>query len=188
MNVQAEVSNACPAEPHPRTDRAPTPGESASSGTGPQVGMDQRTCRLRETQALAHPNCVVCAPSSTIGLGLVFRVAEDGGVEADFDCPRQFEGYAEVLHGGVVASVLDGAMTNCLFAYGLVAVTADLKIRFRHQVHTDVPATVRARIEESHGTLHLVRAELAQDNQAKVIASGRFVEHPGVVGCSGAPA
>jgi acyl-coenzyme A thioesterase PaaI-like protein len=37
----------------------------------------------------------------------------DGGVEAHFDCSRIFEGYSHRIHGGVIAALLDGAMTNC---------------------------------------------------------------------------
>jgi acyl-coenzyme A thioesterase PaaI-like protein len=36
-----------------------------------------------------------------------------------------------MLHGGVISSILDGTMTNCLFAHGTVAVTAELRVRFR---------------------------------------------------------
>lgn len=148
---------------------------------------DCMPCQLRDIRAWAHPNCVVCAPSNAVGLGLIFHATDDGGVEATFGCSRQFEGYAKVLHGGVIASILDGAMTNCLFAHGLVAVTAELKIRFRHQVAVDVPATIRAWIPESHGRLHQVKAQLVQESQVKVVASGKFMEQPGAVGSGGGP-
>jgi len=143
---------------------------------------------LRETQSQTHPNCVVCAPSNLAGLGLVFRVLEDGSVEATFDCSRQFEGYANVLHGGVIASALDGAMTNCLFARGVMAVTADLRVRFRHPVAASVPATVRAWIVEFSGPLHVMKARLIQNGQVKATASGKFVELPREDADGGMPA
>jgi acyl-coenzyme A thioesterase PaaI-like protein len=59
-----------------------------------------------------------------MGLGLHFTVAPEGGVESTFAGSDVFEGYAGWLHGGLTAALLDGAMTNCLFAHGCQAVTA----------------------------------------------------------------
>jgi acyl-coenzyme A thioesterase PaaI-like protein len=100
----------------------------------------------------------------------------DGGVEAHFDCARIFEGYSHRIHGGVIAALLDGAMTNCLFAHGRVAVTAELTVRYRYPVMTDHQATVRAWIRESSHRLHRVRAELLQDGQLLARATARFLE------------
>ena len=38
-------------------------------------------------------------------------------------------GFPESLHRGFVAVLLDSAMTNCMFAHGLVGVTGELKVR-----------------------------------------------------------
>ena len=59
-----------------------------------------------------HGNCVVCSPSNQRGLGLDFGLSPDGGVEATFACDKVFEGYTDFVHGGVISSLLDGAMTN----------------------------------------------------------------------------
>ena len=90
-----------------------------------------------------HPGCFVCGPANGHGLGLEFRLGEGGVVEASFACQGAFEGYPATLHGGIICALLDGAMTNCLFAHGHAAVTAELKVRFRHPVMTERPARVR---------------------------------------------
>jgi uncharacterized protein (TIGR00369 family) len=124
----------------------------------------------------AHDNCVVCSDSNTRGFGLEFRKCKDGSVVADFSCEKAFEGYKNVLHGGVIACLLDGAMTNCLFAKGRISVTAEMKIRFQHPVLVGVPASLRAWIERSRKTLHMVKAELHQDQILKATAEGKFME------------
>jgi len=124
----------------------------------------------------AHHDCVVCSPSNDRGLGLTFRASEDGSVQACFQCHSAFEGYKGVLHGGVVVSLLDGAMTNCLFARGRSAVTAGLDVRFRHPVITNTPATVRAWVDRSTPPLHVLKAEVVQGEQVKATACGRFME------------
>jgi uncharacterized protein (TIGR00369 family) len=107
---------------------------------------------------------------------LTFAASDDGNVQAKFDCGSAFEGYTGMLHGGVVASLMDGAMINCLFARGILAVTAELTVRFRHPVVTGTPATVRAWIERSSGPRHLLKAEIKQSTQLKATAVGKFME------------
>ena len=75
-----------------------------------------------------------------------------------------------------VAMLLDGAMTNCLFAFGHVAETAKLEIRYRRPVATGRPATVRARIERVRGPLRITAAEIVQDGEVKGEASARFID------------
>lgn len=133
---------------------------------------------LAKIRALAHSNCVVCRSSSKGGLGLEFEVSEDGSVEATFGCDKPFEGYANVLHGGVISCLLDGAMTNCMFAHGYLALTAELRVRFQHPVVTGELATVRAWIDRSKSHVHVLRAEVAQGQQVKATALGKFVEQP----------
>ena len=79
--------------------------------------------------------------------GLQFQIVEDGVVESTFDCQSELEGYRHFLHGGVVCAILDGGMTNCLFALGNAAVTADLQVRFLQPVAATGLATVRAWME-----------------------------------------
>lgn len=125
-----------------------------------------------------HGNCVVCSRANGNGLGIEFVVVEDGVVEASFACDKVFEGFNNVIHGGVISSLIDGAMTNCVFAKGYVAVTAELKVRFQHPVNTGTPATVRAWIDKSYRPLHLLKSEVRQDRVIKVTAEAKFMERP----------
>jgi len=131
---------------------------------------------LHEIGVRAHANCVVCGTANGRGLRLVFHQSEDGGVQATFDCEKAYEGYDNVLHGGVVSALLDGAMTNCLFAHGHPGVTAELTVRFRYPVRIDKIATVRAWIERCTPPLHVLKAELVQDGQTKAAARGKFLD------------
>ena len=129
--------------------------------------------RLRTEE---HPNCVVCGKTLDNGLGLEFRAIGEGIVEATFACQRFLEGYPHVLHGGVICTLLDGAMTNCVFACGSAAMTGDLHVRFRKPVAADGWAIVRAWIEASSPPLYRLAASLEQDGEIKATAKARFVE------------
>ncbi len=123
-----------------------------------------------------HPGCFVCSPAHPAGLRQEFTLQPDGSVESTFAGGEAWEGYRGYLHGGVAAALLDGAMTNLLFAHGLEAFTAELRVRYRHPVAARSPMTVSARWDESHGLFHSLRAELRQDAQIKVTAVGKFLE------------
>ncbi len=134
--------------------------------------------RLNKMQSLVHAKCVVCGSSNARGLGLDFMLLKDGVVEADFYCDKDYEGYDNVLHGGVVSALLDGAMTNCMFANGCAAVTAELKVRFRHPVKIGQVATVRAWIERTSPPLYVVKAEVLQNHEVKATATAKFMDQP----------
>ena len=138
---------------------------------------DSAKADLARIRAQEHANCMVCSSSSKNGLGLQFTVSKDGSVQATFSCDKAFEGYADVLHGGLISCLLDGAMTNCMFAHGYAPVTAELNIRFRHPVVIGQQAMVRARIQRSSSRLHLVEAEVVQNRQVKATTTGKFVKH-----------
>ena len=137
---------------------------------------DSAKIDLARIRAQEHANCMVCSPSSKGGLGLQFDVSKDGSVQATFSCDKVFEGYANVLHGGLISCIIDGAMTNCMFAHGHAAVTAELNVRFQDSVVIGEPATVRAWIDRSRPRLHVLKAEVVQNEQVKATAVGKFME------------
>ncbi len=104
----------------------------------------------------------------------------DGSVEGVFAAKAPLEGYPGLLHGGIAAAFLDGAMTNCLFARGVQALTAELLVRYREPVAVPGKITTRAMLTESHGRLYFLRAELRQEGRLKATAIGKFVRPPRV--------
>ena len=156
---------------HGQRERGPPMPDPESS-----EATEQRQLRMTHLRRQLHHRCIVCGSSNGLGLQLDFVAQPDGSVSAPLGCPGFLEGYPDTLHGGIIAAVLDGAMTNCLFAHGRVAVTGELSVRFRHPVVTNRPATVRAWIEDSFPILHLMAAELRQDDQVMARATGKFME------------
>lgn len=134
-----------------------------------------RTESCRDLRARLHPHCVVCSPENPCGLCLRFAAGTDDTVVADFELDRAVEGYVGWPHGGITSAVLDGAMTNWLFAHGLTCVTAELNIRFRHPVLLGEPAIVTAHLKKASHPLYELEACITQGGQLKVRATGRFM-------------
>jgi len=136
--------------------------------------MEENLQHFREQ---THAHCVVCGAYNSRGLQLSFQASPDGSVRAVFEGRQILEGYVSTLHGGIICSLLDGAMTNCLAAHGHRALTAEMTVRFRRPVATERPATIRAWIEDCGHPLHHVAADLQQDNQVMASATAKFMEH-----------
>jgi len=88
----------------------------------------------------------------------------------------RFEGYPGTAHGGIVATLLDSAMAQCLFAEGRRAVTGDLQVRFRHPVHLGVPIGVHAWVVAASPPLFRLQAELRQGSRTVAVGRGVFVD------------
>jgi uncharacterized protein (TIGR00369 family) len=142
---------------------------------------DTKKIKLTNMRKCLHPNCVVCSRSNTRGLQLEFDLCEDGSVTSEFEFDETLEGYPGTLHGGIIASIFDGAMGNCLFAQGCTPVTAELNIRFRHPVAMHKSATVSTRIVKSSNSLYVLEAEIIQNGQIKATGEGKFINHPNLM-------
>lgn len=128
-----------------------------------------------------HADCLLCGSRNPLSLGLRFYPADDGDIKATFQAHPGLQGYQGILHGGVVSSLLDSAMTHCLFHQGIEAVTGDLHVRFVKSVPCDARMELRARLLKASPPLYRLRGELVIDGQTMAWAEAKFMErlkHP----------
>lgn len=123
---------------------------------------------------LTHADCIACRDRSHGGLGLRFSEHAEGGVTARFDCDKAYQGYSDRVHGGILATLVDAAMTQCLLAMATPGVTARLDVRFRHPVQIGDEAEVRAWLERASASYFVLRAEVRQNGRICATARGLF--------------
>ncbi len=140
------------------------------------VTTEPTTIAMTALQSRLHAQCIFCGVDHPQGLRLVFNTHADGRVEAEFPCDRLYQGYAGCLHGGVIASLLDSAMTNCLFAHERVAVTGELSVRYLKPVIISRPAMVSAWLVESRAPLFILDGEVRQNGEIMARATAKFME------------
>lgn len=116
-----------------------------------------------------HQDCFFCGDGNQNGLQLKFVPAVGGGVTGEFAGHKDLRGYRGYLHGGIIAGLLDSAMTNCLLRRNLCAMTAELKVRYKKRVPADVTVTVHATVSSERPPLYCLSAELS--NQGEILAS-----------------
>lgn len=149
-------------------------GFSVQASCGVEAACSQST--LSATRQAAHPHCLLCGADNVQGLALDFQVQPDGSVRAVFAGGDRYEGYPDTLHGGLIAALLDSAMTNCLFARGIVAVTARLNVCYVQPARLGLPMEVVATVERSRRSLHYLAAEVCQDGNVVASAFGAFAD------------
>jgi acyl-coenzyme A thioesterase PaaI-like protein len=162
-------ANPCAADVEPLLDKLQTVG-----GLDPAIESAQN--HLDALKFRHHPHCVVCWDRHPFGLKVDFRVTGEHTVEGSFGCGKFYEGYENVLHGGIVSALLDGAMASCILAKGLEAYTVDLRVRYRAAVETGVSATIRGEWRQGAGPLHLLQATLEQAGKVRASARAKFFE------------
>ena len=92
------------------------------------------------TKGNLQPNskmCFICGLENPVGLKLRIYEVELGQVESTFTAPEHFPGYPGVLHGGIIASIIDEISGRALM--GTVdkprfMFTAKLEVKYRKNV------------------------------------------------------
>ncbi len=86
--------------------------------------------------ARPRSSCFVCGQDNPQGLHLRFDSEESGKLTATWTPRPVWEGFSGIIHGGIVSTVLDEAMSKSVAASGAQAFTAEIRVRFRHHVLT----------------------------------------------------
>ena len=133
------------------------------------------TAKLTADVQSGHAHCCLCGDFHPRSWRLSFEEMAEGGVKTKFVAGSELQGYDNVLHGGVIASLLDSAMTHCLFHQGVQAVTGDLRVRFLHPVACNVPLELRAQLLFSCPPLYHLRAEMHYGERLMAKAEGKFM-------------
>lgn len=114
--------------------------------------------------------CFVCGQDNPIGLKLRFVPAGEG-VRAEFTPSALHVGYEGLVHGGILAALVDDALANIWFTRGQEAVTAKIEVRFRREVRPGDRLIVTAHPTGTRAGLFTARAEIARPDGA-VVADG----------------
>ncbi|WP_441245698.1 PaaI family thioesterase [Kitasatospora sp. McL0602] len=121
-------------------------------------------------------NCFGCAPKNPIGLRLEIEAHGDG-YRADVTLGADYESFPGVVHGGIVATLLDELLAQAVYRSGRTsAFTAGLRIRYAQPMRTDtayrVSAETTTRADDSVRATG--RIELADGGGLVAVADGTF--------------
>ncbi len=96
--------------------------------------------------------CFGCSPRNPIGLKLVFE--HDGDAcRSYFTAGPEHQGWSGVIHGGLVATMLDEAMGQWLWENKIVTMTAEMIVRYSKPAPVGVKLTIEGNLVSQKGRL-----------------------------------
>ena len=114
--------------------------------------------------------CFACGKENENGLHLDFSFfEEEKRMETTFIPSDTYQGWKGVLHGGIIATLVDESMAKLAQRLGYRALTASLDIRFKNVAKTSAPLHVSAEIVKHTKKLLYAKA-LATRRDGGVIA------------------
>jgi acyl-coenzyme A thioesterase PaaI-like protein len=128
------------------------------------------------TVPLSHQHCIFCGPQNVFGFKIQFRALGLTGVSAQIIPRNQFQGYTGILHGGIIASLLDCAMCHALFNQGIEGLTAKMEIRFLHSIPLNQPFVLNAQYINQRTSAYYAEATIEQGSLTYARAKGVFFE------------
>jgi uncharacterized protein (TIGR00369 family) len=75
--------------------------------------------------------CFVCGEQNPYGFHLTFSLHE-GSAVTEFIPQKIHQGYKDIVHGGIISTLLDEAMVKAALLRGIPAITAEITVRFRN--------------------------------------------------------
>jgi acyl-coenzyme A thioesterase PaaI-like protein len=133
--------------------------------------------KLKALQDVHHSQCLFQHKPPVDDLR--FGFSENGVLKGRFVFSEEHQGFAGIVHGGVIASIIDASMAQCCMGHGLVAYTGDLSIRYRNPVRIAMPTFLETRIvRKALSVLFSLECNITQEGAVHVDAKGRFFKVP----------
>lgn len=106
--------------------------------------------------------CFICGRDNPVGLYMRFYDNGENEVYSHYTVADHFQGYPGVVHGGIVAAMLDEVVgrVSVIGDHHHLMMSVKLEVKYRHPVPTETPLAVVGRIERLRGRLGKAVGEL----------------------------
>ena len=114
--------------------------------------------------------CFVCGKENPLGLHLNFSL-DNGKATASFVPQKVHQGYKDIIHGGIITTVLDEAMVKAALLQGMPAVSAEITVRFRNTLFAGEKTVVESLIEKKNRKIIEASAVLKKTDNTVIAES-----------------
>lgn len=120
--------------------------------------------------------CFACSPRNPIGLKLVFE--QDGDVcRTIFIAGPEHQGWGGVVHGGIVATLLDEVMAQWLWVRGITTMTAEMTTRYSKAVPVGESLIIEGSLVAEKGRLAEMAGKIIlPDGTVAARATAKFLK------------
>ena len=113
--------------------------------------------------------CFACGADNPIGLKMKVDFFPDGA-KAIVIPKKEYQGWNNVIHGGIIATFLDEIMAHAIFAHVGDAVTTSFSMTLRHKLEVGYKVEIIGRVKERKRRAVLAEAEIRGADNGTVIA------------------
>jgi acyl-coenzyme A thioesterase PaaI-like protein len=120
---------------------------------------------LLQSKPAKQPNskhCFGCGVDNANGLAMAFYEVGPGHVACEITVPEHFQGYPGVVHGGVVATMLDEIANRAALIgdHSRMTMTAKLTTRYRKPVPVGELLKIEGWLERDRGRFVMAKGEI----------------------------
>ncbi len=128
------------------------------------------------TDKINADDCFVCGKKNEAGLKINFRM-ENEVCLGEYYGLQSHVGFGNIIHGGIIYSLLDDAMANWFYLQGAVGYTAKASIRYRSKMLVGDSGLITAQLVSKRSKLLSMKSSLSLLESNTVIAEceGRFI-------------
>jgi len=116
--------------------------------------------------------CFACGVKNQDGLQLQFHLEGGDGIYTEFAAPKKFQGFKDIVHGGIIATIFDEVMVNLVYLRGIKAVTATLEVRLKKPARVGERLVFHGRIIKEAGRRVEARA-VARNQEGTLFAEAK---------------
>jgi len=124
----------------------------------------------------AQNHCFGCGQANPAGLKLEFSKTAENVVVSHAIVSENYEGPPGYLHGGIIATLLDEAMSKANRAQGVTAMTRQMQVEYLRPVPSGSSIRIEGSVTRSEGRKHWTEACI-QNAEGVVLAhaTGLFI-------------
>jgi uncharacterized protein (TIGR00369 family) len=115
-------------------------------------------------------HCFVCGEKNHYGLHLKFSLHE-GKISSEFVPQKVHQGYKDIVHGGIISTIIDEAMVKAAIMQGVLAVTVEIGVRFKNPLMVGERVLIEAIITNMNKRIIETSAKVKKEDDT-VIAEG----------------
>lgn len=125
-----------------------------------------------EIQKLQGHHCFACGTANPIGLNLQFYSHGDT-VCSDIILGKDYEGWENMVHGGILSTLLDEVMSwTVIYFKRVFFVTRKIEVKYIKPVLIGTPLTVRGKLEDTPESRKIRVTGEILDDQGKILVRG----------------
>jgi len=121
--------------------------------------------------------CFVCGKENKDGFGLTFYKKENH-VESRIKISKRYNGYKNIVHGGIISTLLDEVMNWAAYALSKerkYCVTAEMTVRLKKPIPVEKELLLWGKMVEDKKKMRICQGKVLMGDEVFAIGMGKFL-------------